>query len=161
MLPVTSLYAGSNSNKCFGPEAGKYFVPDISDIRVGYECQIRNTFFIYPQGWPEKTSLMIREDLDFFCKMCAVGRNRNTATLECIARVPYLTKEQIEAEGWTIETQDDQLDYGTKGRHTLKFFHQYKQNPSVWLYFFGELVYKGECKDINTFRMLCKLVAIE
>ena len=66
-----------------------YFVPDIEDIRVGYECEIK------PTGSEELDWMpyVINGDTAFkYYKTKGKGATS--------IRVPYLTKEQIEAEGW-------------------------------------------------------------
>ena len=69
----------------------KYYTPDIEDIRVGYECEIFNPantdpFILghYYDSWDKITIHRVN--------MYDVGRKE--------FRTPYLTKEQIEAEGW-------------------------------------------------------------
>ncbi len=65
-----------------------YFIPDISDIRVGYEYEyIIGTVF---------QKVKIRNLTDPLLK------NIEAAFESKVARVPYLTKEQIEAEGWEL-----------------------------------------------------------
>jgi hypothetical protein len=57
-------------------ENDKYFTPDIEDLRVGYECDLLGS----------KIVIEDRHDLDL--------------SFDHPLRTPYLTKEQIEAEGW-------------------------------------------------------------
>ena len=69
-----------------------YFVPDIEDIRVGYECEIK------PTGSEELDWMpyVINGDTAFkYYKTKGKGATS--------IRVPYLTKEQIEAEGWVFD----------------------------------------------------------
>src|SRR5690349_1045398 len=81
----------------------KYFQPDISDIRVGYEC-----FFVKDHNLPlEKTNL---HPVKFTAKQVAAAlyppyrwEREDSDEFEpnlMSYKVPYLTKEQIEAEGW-------------------------------------------------------------
>ena len=74
-------------------------------------------------------------------------------------RVPYLTKEQIEAEGWTKEKS-----YFIKNNIYLFFEDKFlvidSGNPFSWEAIDSEILFKGKCKDINTFRKICKLLEI-
>jgi len=73
-------------------------------------------------------------------------------------KVPYLTKEQIEAEGWISNGKD--IPTLKKGVYTI-WFSSYK-----FLGIFEEQcsesipLYTGECKSINEFRYICKLLKI-
>lgn len=81
-----------------------------------------------------------------------------------------LTREQIEAEGWVytsgtmegfdlFEKQIDEnkyyeLAYREEGRRENWIeFSLYKERGEKW-----EKLYKGNCKDVNTLRMLEKLL---
>jgi hypothetical protein len=103
-------------------------------------------------------------------------------------RVPYLTKEQIEGEGWEqiggglsdnglVATSGDRpltreeemtMKYGMGGvfgvwqKGTWRFTHYWQKEPSTieMVREDGTIVYLGECKDINTFRYICKLLNI-
>ena len=80
-----------------------------------------------------------------------------------------LTKEQIEAEGWkhiggkllSVAQQEYckegiagvRVQYSEKDRELIiDNGEEYEQNNTF---------YYGECKDINTFRWVCKLLKIE
>ena len=77
-------------------------------------------------------------------------------------RTPYLTKEQIEAEGWICIGQNSYINnnfyYFKKDERFLDFngvTHEIKiaedsEYPD----------YNGECKSINEFRFICKLLKI-
>ena len=66
----------------------KYFKPEISDIHVGYECEVA---YLEKDNW---TPMKVRhqEETEDFIK-AVFNYNRRI-------RTPYLTKEQIVAEGW-------------------------------------------------------------
>ena len=86
-------------------------------------------------------------------------------------RVPYLTKEQIEAEGWEEEQMYrngtfvmilGELNKGyeltfTEGNSRIVI-------TKVWTLFDDQVkrdnIFKGNCKDINTFRKIIKLLGI-
>ena len=123
----------------------KYFTPLIEDIRVGYECEINKSFFNgISEGWH---NFIFKE----FEQLEVVNRNGLKAF-----RVPYLTKEQIEAEGWKFEGGLVDHIHFSKERSQLIWF---KRGNSIELQNPANLpMYIGGCKDINTFRYICKLL---
>ena len=126
-----------------------YFVPDIEDIRVGYECEIK------PTGSEELDWMpyVINGDTAFkYYKTKGKGATS--------IRVPYLTKEQIEAEGWVFDKiYLGDVYYKRLGYSMCHFLSQKRisitreSSDTKW--------YMGECKDINTFRYICKLLNIK
>lgn len=67
----------------------KYYTPDLEDLFVGYECEIDEPVFDNTEDYMEWVEIDIDEDFNFQdyynCKRI---------------RTPYLTKEQIENEGF-------------------------------------------------------------
>jgi hypothetical protein len=136
----------------------KYFVPDIEDLHVGYELETEVHDFLKGFSWE---SVII--DVDTISSVCKSYKHIKV-------RVPYLTKEQLEAEGWKeYKLNDNEQAFGLykKSGYNLRF---YENN----IYCFSELMvgrgmedcwdkilYEGECKDINTFRKICKLLNIK
>ena len=129
----------------------KYFTPDIEDFCIGYECEICTPTRWKSGKFPE--ILELNSELDEF------GKDSLMKTAHAILRVPYLTKEQIEAEGWTKEKS-----YFIKNNIYLFFEDNFlvidSGNPFSWEAFDSEILFKGKCKDINTFRKICKLLEI-
>jgi hypothetical protein len=133
----------------------KYFTPEISDLYIGYECE-KNCNIIgahsteVEQVW---LSYTIHYDRDF----------TNIESDIVDYRVPYLTKEQIEAEGWkeTSKYKYEKIDsnitsyYGAD--HYLWIMHP-ATTVSGERYLANS--FKGHCKDINTFRKIIKLLGI-
>jgi len=132
----------------------KYFTPDIEDVYVGYElewkCKIRN------QDW-EKTIC----DTDLISIIYDEYEHADfEEPYNEQFRVPYLTKEQIEAEGWKLLSEDKYLQFIKSGYsisyieklHLLIVIALEEKQISV--------TYSGECKDVNTFRKIMKLLKI-
>lgn len=152
----------------------EYFTPSIEDIRVGYECfwiKDHTKEFdgdnLIPFIFSAKRLAAIlfppinweRENTD------NIGPNLGSYI------VPYLTKEQIEAEGWkegdtyykTLEKANDYATYfcAFMDDHKIRISEYTKTNPDeVWRMQRRSIVFEGECKDINTFRYICKLLKI-
>lgn len=140
----------------------KYFTPNIEDIRVGYECEVESN-----SKWKHITVTAIDSEEN------SIGTDNGGYWLAAQnLRVPYLTKEQIEADGWDFgssyilianfaeEGKDEEIRIGIKNNYKLVYnFYTHKlkiteHNPD-------ELVlFNRECKDINTFRLILKLLHI-
>jgi hypothetical protein len=162
-------------------EESKYFIPDISDLHIGYECEI----------YAQCTSKMIRKVEWHSVKVSySPEMSEYVGILQCKKlikthhiRVPYLTKEQIQAEGWTeyiIEYKRDinlenmnYVFFNEKLNYMLCWFFNRNQiallvkDPSKALDTNGNIInyndtprYTGECKDINTLRKIIKLLEI-
>lgn len=148
-------------------ETIKYFQPDITDLRVGYECEVK--WHTYGDGINWRSYIVKAGD--------------SILTTDNV-RVPYLTKEQIEAEGWKpledkspftgkpfkwrkvigeketgIFNQDHiyTLEYYGQGTNNLKIHLQWESSLNR----FNGYIFCGTCKDINTFRYICKLLNIK
>ena len=136
----------------------KYFTPDIEDFCIGYECEIRTPTRWKSGKFPE--ILELNSELDEF------GKDSLMKTAHAILRVPYLTKEQIEAEGWEFikhhagtEHYDFEkngyslyVDFDFRGEVYLKIYDGEQDNEFNY--------FSGKCKDINIFRKICKLLEI-
>jgi hypothetical protein len=131
----------------------KYFTPDIEDIHVGYECELlmnTNVSILNPTSNAPEFKPFIFE------------KNKIELLIELYdsIRVPYLTKEQIEAEGWKFDYNLGDFDYYIKTvnntEYELEFCYKERININIW----KRTLYHGECKDINTFRKIIKLLEI-
>lgn len=130
-------------------ESLKYFVPEISDIRVGYECEIWWNYNYLPKD--EWCSVKVLQgstvDFDLYDFTSRINKNE--------IRVPYLTKEQIEADGWFHR---ENTNIFIKGKIGLAY--NFDKHLICIGYENGHILFNGECKDINTFRYICKLLKI-
>ena len=123
----------------------KYFTPDIEDLHIGYELEYKS----YKQGNYKPHKIFDGSSIDVIFK---------DGTSQNFVRVPYLTKEQIEAEEWEIAFYKD-----SDRPHFIKkdiecFIHE--NNVITIISKDYNFLYKGECKDINTFRWICKLIKV-
>ena len=146
-------------------ETIKYFQPDITDLRVGYECEVK--WHTYGDGINWRSYIVKAGD--------------SILTTDNV-RVPYLTKEQIEAEGWKPANTGG-LENGcmngrcafTKGNYFLIIPSQpntklgnrieivmvdvLKDDYNEWTS--NGRMYLGECRCINDFRLIMKLLCIK
>jgi hypothetical protein len=123
----------------------KYFTPDIEDIYIGYVLEhLSATGYIV-------TKFEIDSSLPALQELIKLNQ----------IRVPYLTKEQIEAEGWeyekeikTVQCYDKENIFIAYSEKTHRMLIR-KHNNETW-----KTIYFGRCKDINAFRKIIKLLEI-
>lgn len=177
----------------------EYFTPKLEDLHVGYECEkivmdysTHFDIFLkngasqedYEKAWDEhynKTKsekcVLTAADFQLFLQFTGNLRTSPGLPLRGYIKTPYLTKEQIEAEGWRgfgkARTDDGRVGY-EKGNYFL-IYHEDKStkmkgrieiiikdvlhDPYTEFTSNGRL-FLGQCKDINTFRYICKLLGI-
>lgn len=130
----------------------EYYTPNIEDIHIGYECQVS-----YNHGNTWRDFIIVEEDFQ---------RLRSIYKL----RTSYLTKEQIEAEGWKI-LNDTTLNMELSKCETVFEGYDIKLGEdkitiraySADIYSGGgfSTLYVGKCPSINEFRTICKLLGIK
>ena len=131
----------------------QYFTPDIEDMYVGYECEWRMPRRDWITYHDEKVYDWQTTTLDIgdFDQNDLANEFSNVALGQCEFRTPYITMEQIEKEGWEKTAND-----WKKGEYSFKFL----QGIQVIFSVHGFSKFCGQCKDINTFRQICKLIGI-
>lgn len=146
----------------------KYYTPAIEDIHVGYECEILNG---YNEWYSIKIELgHIFNDFLFYTRDVS-------KELSKIFRTPYLTKEQIEAEGFSrigglidpLGTQNYTKGSVFKEDLSTGFFEytEYSKILKITLrtldndVMMDMIKYNGYCPSINEFRTICKLLNIK
>jgi hypothetical protein len=156
----------------------EYFTPDITDLRVGYKAEYKLaangslTFdiwipfkieidkILYYPPWGKETCIINNED---FC----INDKIKLGDI----RVPFLTKEDIIDRGWKAVKNvtgalakciDNEENLFIKGGYALKYYEDVKILSII--YFAGiypcKVLFEGECKDINTFDYIIKLLKI-
>lgn len=140
----------------------KYFTPDIEDICIGYECEINDALGYkvdYIKCIIDDKVLVATSDNSFeasslssIIDMVNDGYGR--------IKTPYLTKEQIEAEGWKIAAKDSFTPLFRKSNFTLGYR---EEDNKLKIQTFGEnsyTLYYGKCKCINDLRKIIKLLGL-
>lgn len=137
-------------------EDDKYYVPDIEDFRIGYEYEKSNDE--NKSEWRVEIKDWDFEGLDFYLR-------------EGMIRVPYLSQEQIENEGWIeVILSGDFIDGSNLKVDMIRMKKNTEYEPLLLTYNLKtkmmeignvrDILFSGECKDINTFRWICKLLKI-
>jgi hypothetical protein len=127
-----------------------YYTPAIEDLHVGYECELE-------RGSIDKEWCPYVLELD----------NSHSSEGDKVwlysdsLRTLYLTKEQIESEGWKSVGQ---IGWYEKGRYSL-LFGWITNNRGTHSYLTvvdkTTCIYAGSCPSINEFRTIMKLLGIK
>lgn len=161
----------NNKVKKYMEKKNKYYTPDIEDIRIGYEFEYNGHFkHLPPQEWKK-----IVMDYEFFTEgggwdnepmsMYYLPKIKHYTEPENI-RVSYLTKEQIEAEGWeemkppivAINLYFREAPY-IKGEYRMDYNFEMQLMQIQHNSYYKDIFY-GKIKSINEFRWICKLLKI-
>jgi len=145
----------------------KYYTPEIEDIRVEYEFEYCSDKL--KDIW-NKTIFTGNDEYEIY----SLGRIYNIKQLcnTTLLRTQYLTKEQIEAEGWKhiggklmsaigqeYEYRGWDLTYSELNQNCLIERKNFIRDGSGNWY--NKITYfKGKIKSINEFRTLCKWLGI-
>lgn len=154
----------------------KYFTPEIKDIRIGYECEVESNNIWIP--------VILKSGIfeDEFCQMFQTTNNESYHYQDNI-RVPYLTEEQIIKEGWKkidIIRNGGSISFSKNinKENFYKLMYNYsnrikystniiihKVNYDLGMYGIcptieEEIIYNGDCKDLNTIKLIMKLLGI-
>lgn len=139
----------------------KYFIPDIEDIRVGYEYEFNEeglqlVIVNFSNNDPPQSIGEIKElwekrifrgnDWDIMFPITE-GLKANRI------RTPYLSQEQIENEGWKLEGS-------VIRKGSFEVYIDSNKHTAVIYNYNGMCYFQGECKSINEFRYICKLLKI-
>lgn len=138
----------------------KYYTPDISDLHIGYEGEYLAMITPQTRVWKPfkiEDSFSFNEIWDIFNE----GKQTNI-------KVKYLSKEDIESEGWKDLENHPKLveQHYSQGKHRL-VLNQITRGIEVYTINFVDTelsppiqIYKGECKSINELKKLMKSLSI-
>lgn len=144
----------------------KYFTPDITDLCIGYECEVCWSRAYAPHIW-EPLVIGYKDDKGAYeSTLMELVHGLDDGYLSI--RVPYLTVEQIEAEGWKITYRECK-----EKPYKVDWINAVKGDYDLWMNLAlhkdmklginktrNAALYRGQCKDIHTFRKLTKLLGI-
>ena len=167
----------------------KYFTPDISDFYIGYEFEkftqgrIFHDFgFLLPKEERDDEYKWRPYRIRYACDLLYIEAETyqiddNTESFKVQLnehiRTPYLTKEQIEAEGWlyksTLYSDEEckgfEITY-SKNKDENNFIYLsilQNYNTKLWIWSASEgrsTLFEGEIKSINELRYISKLLKI-
>lgn len=139
----------------------KYYTPSIEDLHVGYEIESHECS-MDERGVPEL-------NYDRWVKM-PLDKSYLTTILKYGLRgirVLYLTQQQIEDEGWTYSHTNFNDWVFKKGIYTFQYLYDKKAGYISEITdphgYGGEenfVIFRGNCKSINEFKQIQKLLGI-
>jgi|LakMenE18May11ns_1017448.scaffolds.fasta_scaffold9957797_14 hypothetical protein len=140
-----------------------YYTPKITDIRIGYECEVN-----WSRGYSEEfipLNTRLKDEEGVYCPDLddiVIAHDDGYAEF----RTLYLTKEQIESEGWVYSKDSNSFIYDIKNTDSISFTliitgdgnrFGFKTivitKNSSWNSY---PVYHGICPSINEFRYITK-----
>lgn len=121
----------------------EYFIPKLDDFNIDYECEM-----LTDRGWKQYIIHSSRAFIDNVIKNSL--------------RTPYLTKEQIEKEGWkfVFQGQWDTFQSFEKGDNLYMTFYNQQRTITI-VKGNGYTIYSGSCPSINEFRTIMKFLNIK
>lgn len=146
-------------------ENNKYYTPRIEDITIGYECEIyeqSTNKLIKSVNWHIVSVVLGNSE---YGETVAINKITNYLKQNKI-RVPYLTKENIESEGWVFRGSICS-DSSCKGwelsfiKDGMKYNFSFTQNYQAHIYTWDSTegthtIFRGVIKSINEFRYITK-----
>lgn len=140
----------------------QYYIPKIEDLRIGYEYEI-----LIKANDPNSI-ILGGVDEDTWIKEVVIPNIRLKSFINPPFewRVSYLTKEQIEKEGWNYSWEDAFNFFFIKEDYELAFSKV--PVPTINILkgdtqkkIFKSSCYFGECPSINELRTIMKLLKIK
>ena len=115
-----------------------YYTPTVEDFRVGFEYDL----------WSPLTE-------GFIAFKTSSGSSFNGRWENNIIRVPFLTKEAIEADGWVEEVKSDNWTSFIKNNKEYMFYNFNSKTLNI-----EGKIYNANCRCINDFRLIIKLLGL-
>ena len=137
----------------------KYFTPDIEDIRVGYECEANPKLYGSVEDvWKPTIMKGVGQEVIYYHSLG-------------VYRTPYVTQEQIEAEGWKFSSKWEPVIFFKKGDWILKYWYKLhiielhtndlvREIDKFNANFDRATTLNCECKSINELRIIQKMLRI-
>ena len=137
----------------------KHFTPSIEDIYIGYQCEVKDAA-PPEEDWKEE---VIGKYHEFTLLQKWIDRGE--------LKTVYLTKEQIEQEGWAYRGRSIDIWFEKKGDFERTSWTSYKATMhyniedhwlkiEFWDMDHYEPGFHGVCRCINEFRTIIKLLRL-
>lgn len=126
----------------------QYYTPSDEELHIGYRCEVLTSV-----GWiPTK---VVNNN---FCSTVKILNTDNGV------RVPCLMVEQIEVEGWTQQINENIYYICINALCEFRMYVDSELNVieiERIIMDNTDVIYKGRCRCINDFRLICKLLNIK
>jgi hypothetical protein len=148
-IPESEIVYAKNSIMS-NARSQQYYSPGISDFYIGCEFEIsQHGSDKWETGASDPTGLI---------HVYKTWREYNSQY-----RIPYLTAEQIEAEGWTQQINENIFFISINSLCGYRVYTEPELHSieiERVLMDSDDVIYKGPCRCINDFRLICKLLNI-
>lgn len=144
----------------------EYYIPEIEDIYLGYEFEFCSLVNPFTPEWVFMT--LIKDNPYRFENSKGILEVMQTNIEKGYIRTPYLTKEQIENEGWKSTNNSNkfthpvevslELNYDFDTHYLWITYPRYIVDEDIY---YKANKYVGKCPSINEFRKICKLLEIK
>jgi hypothetical protein len=137
----------------------QYYIPSLEDFRSGFEFEL---FYREIERWNKEIfNSPIGHPL---CCVVTLEYQLKDRLWSDSIRVPYLTAEQIVAEGWTQQINENIYFISVNSLCGFRLYtdtelHDIEIERVVMDG--DDVIYKGSCRCINDFRLICKLLNIK
>ncbi len=149
----------------------QYFRPLVEDLRVGYECELWDSWAYTKENW--RKIVIGEQDDENSASYPYYDVFVDYADNICNLRTLYLTREQIEKEGWKYTSKSIDIWFEKEGmfdRENNYIVYKLKMHYNLqdkWLSINiddrgeDQFIFNGKCKCINEFRIIMKLLNIK
>lgn len=151
-------------------QQNKYYTPELSDLRIGYECELWEDNQAFIKG--KITKIYQGKENEEDCLGLIID-NGNGYLIDQfrVIKTLFLTNEQIESEGWKIEgaypggkilfiiklgkeeKHGYELIYNNTALKITRFWTMWDTDKIL-----RETVFRGKCLSINELRIISKQV---
>lgn len=133
-------------------EENKYYIPEIEDLSVGYECELNIPNLPDIKGGWKKISLT-NETLNNYFSLVRLP------SYKTFVRTKYLDKEDIESLGWKFDANkaDDYKYY----LNSYILYFPYAEEEPILIKDQKNTLFYGECKSINELKTIMKFLNIK
>lgn len=161
-------------------EDNKYYTPEISELFIGYECEEWSKVYleheelkkdVLVEGFDETLQ---KSFIHMWFPRTITGGMRDLDLPSVIRdkklRTPYLSKEDIEKEGFKEVKEIFELVVPEEGFNEWKYLKVYLEGnhkikitetfESSWANF-TNTIFHGECKSVNELRKIKKMLCIK
>lgn len=146
----------------------QYYTPNIEDLCIGYECEIKTnhgfeSFDNNKEKWVPIKIGYLDVDGAYTDEIATIINEFDDGATP--VRTPYLSKEDIEKEGWQLKETWQKIDISylfKKGNIYIRLGYV-EGVPTIDVLKNLEsrtFMYLGECKSINEFRKIMKWLKI-
>lgn len=141
-------------------QENKYYTPDISELHIGYECQIGNLFALPGSRWEWAETKPLKWSTIAFIAQAMIPEHL------VYIRTKYLDQSDIESCGWkwfTNSSSGEEYEISSNDKTYSLIQVDYSHNIYVFVEdgYGDKTLFYGECKSINELRKIMQWLNIK